>query len=405
VTFSRTAPTVVLLSLLLVLGCFAAEPAAARSGHGHRFHAGKPYRGSFPDPDVFVAKRLWIATATTVAGRSLPMLTSHDGRTWRARRAHGAGAHRTNDALVGVPRWAVRRSAGSRHFTPSWAPAIGRASDGHWLAVFSTPLRRHPGRRCIGIARSVRAIGPFRHARRQPLVCARGQNAIDPDLFRSRGRTYLLWKTEGTARVPATLWSRPLRANGHGFKPGSRAHRLLRPGRAWEGPVVENPSMIRYRGRLYLFYSANRWYTGRYAVGYAVCRSASGPCRRVQRHPLLASGHGVAGPGGQSAFVGPHGRLLLAYAAWPARRIGSERRLHIAALRTRRHGRVVVARRHWRPHGAQAAPVPAAPPTLAAAQPAVVHPVPSADLVQLAGRLTAVLEALFARWTPDGTPS
>jgi hypothetical protein len=106
--------------------------------------------------------------------------------------------------------------------------------------------------------------------------------------------------------------------------------------------------MIRHHGRLYLFYSANRWYTRRYAIGYAVCRSVLGPCHRTQRRPLLASGHGIAGPGGESAFHGPRGGLLLAYAAWPAGRVGSERRLHVATLKARKHGTLVVARRFRR---------------------------------------------------------
>jgi len=344
VTSAKTVLAVVLTSLTLLVS-IAAEPAVAGRKHPDRFHSGKVYRGSFPDPDVFHLGRLWIAVSTTVARRSLPMVTSKNGRTWRARKAHGVGHRRTNDALVGVPRWAAAKRAGSRRYVASWAPAIGRAGRGRWLAAYAAPLRRHPHTRCIGIARSKRPIGPFRHARR-PLVCARGQNAIDPELFRSHGRTYLLWKTEGIwGRVPATIWSRPLRGNGRGFKPGSRPHRLLRPGRAWEGPVVENPSMIRFSGRLYLFYSGNRWYTGRYAVGYAVCRSVVGPCRRTQHHPLLGSGRGVWGPGGGSAFRGPRGQLLLAYAAWPARRVGSERRLHIATLEARRHGKLVVTRR------------------------------------------------------------
>jgi hypothetical protein len=343
VTRSRTV-SVVLLTLTLALALIA-DPAVG-AGRRHRFHDGHVYRGSFPDPDVFRHRRTWVATSTTVARRSLPMLTSTNGRVWRARSAYGTGARRTNDAMVGVPRWAARKHAGRRHFVPSWAPAVGRASNGRWLVAYAAPLRRHPGTRCIGIARSKRALGPFRHVRRHPLVCAHRQNAIDPDLFRSHGHTYLLWKTEGIpGRVSAALWSRPLRRDGRGFRPGSRAHRLLRARRAWEGSVIENPSMIRFRGRLYLFYSGNRWYTRRYAVGYAICRSVHGPCRRPQRRPLLASGRGIAGPGGESALRGPRGRLLLAYAAWPAGRVGSERRLHVATLKVRRHGRLVVAKR------------------------------------------------------------
>ena len=343
-----TVPTVALLSLV-VLFAFVAEPAVAGSRRAHRFHSGKVYRGSFPDPDVFRLGQRWVASSTTIAHRSLPMLTSTDGRTWRARRAHGTGHRRTNDAMVGLPVWAAHRRAGTRRFIATWAPAIGRAANGRWLAAYAAPLRHQPRKRCVGIATSRHALGPFRNVRRRPIVCPRHEGAIDPDVFRSGRHTYLLWKTEGIwGRKPTTLRIRELRRNGQGFRPGSHAHTLLITGRGWERPLIENPSMIRYRGRLYLFYSANRWYTRHYAIGYAVCRSVRGPCRRVQRRPLLASGRRVLGPGGESAFLGPHGRLMLAYAAWPAGRVGHERRLHVARLKVGRHGRLVVAQRRRR---------------------------------------------------------
>ncbi|WP_457111646.1 glycoside hydrolase family 43 protein [Marmoricola sp. URHA0025 HA25] len=343
-TSPKTVLTVTLTSLLLIL-TVVAEPVLA-AGRPDRFHAGHVYRGSFPDPDVFRTKRLWIASSTTIARRSLPMLTSVDGRVWRARRAHGTGPRRTNDAMVGAPRWAARHPVGRRQFLPIWAPAIGRAPNGRWLAAYAVPLRRHPGRRCIGIASSARPLGPFRHHRSRPLVCLRHQSAIDPDVFSSGRHSYLLWKTEGIpGRVSTTLRIRQLGRNGLSFKRGSHAHTLLRTARGWEGAVIENPSMIRYRGRLFLFYSGNRWYSRHYAIGYARCRSVLGPCRRTQRRPLLSSGRGVAGPGGESAFRGPRGRLMLAYAAWPAGRVGDERRLHVATLRLRPHGRLAVARR------------------------------------------------------------
>lgn len=341
----KSVPAVVLICLALLV-TLAAEPAAAKEKKKpHRFHSGKVYRGSFPDPDVVLLGRLWVALSTTIARRSLPMLTSHDGRTWRARTSHGHGVRRTNDAMVGLPRWAARHRAGKhRHFLPTWAPAIGRAGHGRWLVAYAAPLRRHPGKRCIGIASSRHALGPFRNHRHRPIVCPRHQGAIDPDLFRSHGRTYLLWKTEGRGRAHTTIYARALRGNGRAFRPGSRAHALLRPAHRWEQPLIENPSMIRHHGRLYLFYSGNRWYTRHYAIGYAVCRTVLGPCRRPQRRPLLASGKRIAGPGGESAFHGRHGRLLLAYAAWPAGRVGHERRLHVATLKVK-HGRLAVAKR------------------------------------------------------------
>lgn len=74
--------------------------------------------------------------------------------------------------------------------------------------------------------------------------------------------------------------------------------------------------MVRFKDRLYLFYSGNAYATARYATGYALCKTAVGPCRRPVRRPVLASGRGIAGPGGADAFVGRAGRLLLMYASW-----------------------------------------------------------------------------------------
>jgi hypothetical protein len=345
-TAPRTVLTVALLSLLL-LAPLAAEPAEAQ--RPDRFHSGRVYRGSFPDPDVFRLGRLWLAFGTTIAHRSLPILTSSNGRTWRARRAHGIGGRRTNDGLVGVPSWAAHKHARNRRFVPTWAPAIGRVGHHRWVAAFAAPLRRHPGKRCVGLARARSALGPYRSVRHRPLVCPHNQGAIDPDVFRVHGRTFLLWKTEGIrGRLATSIHVRQLRRNGRGFRPGSHEHTLLRTARAWEQPLIENPSMIRFRGRLYLFYSANRWYTRHYAVGYAICRRVTGPCRRPQPGPLLASGRGIAGPGGASAFRGPRGKLMLAYAAWPAHRVGHERRLHVATLKMRKHGRLGVVRRFRR---------------------------------------------------------
>lgn len=344
----RSLPAVLLLCLLLVL-TLGAEPAAAGKRRPDRFHSGEVYRGSFPDPDVFRRGRYWVATSTTIARRSLPMMVSTDGRKWRARTARGPRGRRTNDAMAGVPAWAARERVGARRFTRTWAPSVGRVGKRRWVVAYSAPLRHRPGKRCVGLASSTRPTGPFRNLRRRPLVCPRIQGAIDPDVFRSRGRTYLLWKTEGIpGRLATTIRVRQLRRDGRGFRSGSRARTLLRTALPWERPVIENPSMIRYRGRLFLFYSANRWYDRRYAVGYATCRTVLGPCRRPQRRPLLGTGRGVAGPGGQSAFRGPGGRLLLAYAAWPAGRVGHERRLHIATLKMRPHGRLIVVKRYRR---------------------------------------------------------
>ena len=66
---------------------------------------------------------------------------------------------------------------------------------------------------------------------------------------------------------------------------------------------VEGPSMIEHEGRYYLCYSANRWDTADYAVGYAICDSPTGPCGKPEEGPWLAGDGRTAGPGGQEVLV------------------------------------------------------------------------------------------------------
>lgn len=141
--------------------------------------------------------------------------------------------------------------------------------------------------------------------------------------------------------------SQQLTADGTAFAPGTTPVALLTRGQGWEGEVVENPSMVRFAQRYWLVYSGNDWRGSRYAVGYARCRGPLGPCTKPTSSPILASGNGIAGPGGADAFRASDGTLRLAYAAWDARHVGGSypRRLHVARLQVTDAGRLQVVAR------------------------------------------------------------
>ena len=80
--------------------------------------------------------------------------------------------------------------------------------------------------------------------------------------------------------------------------------------------------MIEHDGRFYLFYSANAWDSASYAMGYAVCTSVTGPCRKPRSTPWLASKGDIAGPGGGSAFKPRRGPDFLVFAAWSSGAVG-----------------------------------------------------------------------------------
>ena len=92
---------------------------------------------------------------------------------------------------------------------------------------------------------------------------------------------------------------------------------LLTTQDAWESPLIENPSMIYYAGRYYLFYSGGAYGNSSYATGYAICTTPLGPCTRASTEPLLATGGRVAGTGGGARL-----RRRLRPAAPGVRRLG-----------------------------------------------------------------------------------
>ena len=313
----------------------------------------KSYRGDFADPTVMRVGKKYYAAATTSSNLNLPLLTSTDLRTWRPRAPLPNYERYTswpmyNDALPGAPKWAARVSTRENVKRISqWAPSMARIGKHRYLAAFSAATRVTVGtnrRSCIGLAVASSPAGPYRSLAK-PLLCDPSTffGVIDPSIFVDprTHHVYLAWAAEGIPhKRKGQLAIRRLNNRGTGWAHGSRRHNLLTFTQPWEGVIVENPSMIRYRGTLYLFYSANAYATGRYATGYAVCKSVAGPCSKPRRTPLLSSKRKIAGPGGADAFVDAHGRLRLAYAAWQRGHVGEAswgRKLHIATLKRNPH--------------------------------------------------------------------
>ncbi|MCW2827100.1 MAG: putative glycoside hydrolase [Marmoricola sp.] len=323
------------------------------------FLAGERYRGSFPDPTVMRLGSTYYASGTTVANLNLPLMTSTDLRTWRPRPALAhydrySSWKRYNDAMPHKPAWAATRGVRQKvKLMSMWAPSLAKVGD-HYLAAYSAAVRLSPRHSCIGIASSASPLGLYRDPSSTPLVCYRpaALGAIDPDIFVDprTGKAYLLWKDEGVHNThPPRLVIRQLDATGTRFAAGSAKRLLVTRDQAWEGSVVENPSMVYHGGRYYLLYSGNSWRTARYGVGYAICKSPAGPCSKPTRTPLLASGGAISGPGGADALVDEGGRLRMVYAAWNAGRVGPTgtniRPMFTASLAADRSGKLRVTSR------------------------------------------------------------
>lgn len=324
------------------------------------FRAGETYTGSFADPTVMRVGDQYVSAGTTVANLNLPVMTSDDLERWTPRPA--LGNYRTytdwrgyNDAMPIKAPWAATAHVRDRvPLMSQWAPSLAQVGD-HYVAAYSAAVDLSPRKSCIGLATSDTPLGVYQAAGPDPVTCfdASPKGAIDPDIFvrPDNQRPFLLWKNEGIPQVQGPrLMTRRLTLNeGTAFGRRSKPFTLLANDQPWEAGVVENPSMISYGGRYYLFYSANYWRTADYAIGYAICETPRGPCRKPSSKPLLAKGGGIAGPGGADAVIDENGQLRLLYAAWEEGKVGPEggnpRLLHVATVAADQNGRLRVTDR------------------------------------------------------------
>ena len=271
-----------------------------------------------PDPFILQDGGEYALYTSQVGLQSVPVATSRDLVHWSQPR----------DALPTLPPWAA--------WGWTWAPAVLTRGDRYVL--YFAARSRALGIQCIGAAVATSAIGPFTSHDEQPLICQRELGgSIDPHPYATEdGAAYLLWKSDGNALGRAsTLHAQRLRRDGVALE--GTAVDLLDADAPWEQPLIENPALFAGGDLYYLFYSGGWWESASYAIGYAVCDTPMGPCRKAtSTEPLLSTAGDEVGPGGASVVVTPSGEQWLAYHAWAPGSIGYAnhglRTLRFAAL-------------------------------------------------------------------------
>ena len=258
---------------------------------------GLVYPFDFPDPDVILAGSTYFAYATNSVAGNIQIIESGDLVHWTA----------VGNALPHLPAWAA---AGY-----TWAPGVARIGGQYDLYYAVDPV--HGTNECISVATASQPKGPFHDTSSGPLECQNSLGgSIDPSPFLDAdGTPYLVWKSGGAGS--SRIWSQPLTPSGTQLAPGTSPSQLLVPDQAWEDGTVEAPDLVEpARGRYDLFFSGNDWDSADYAVGAATCRGPLGPCADATPEPILASGNGVAGPGGESVFADASGAFHIAFHAW-----------------------------------------------------------------------------------------
>lgn len=264
------------------------------------------YSGDFPDPFVLtVADGRYYAYATQAGDLNIQVMESADLSTWEHR----------GDALPELPSWAG--------WGRTWAPAV-LCRDGAYRLYYAVRYEA-AGRQAISVATASDPAGPFVDRSGGPLIFQEERGgSIDPSPFvDTDGTAYLLWKSDDNAvGGTASLWGAPLAPDGAAL--AGEPVELLRQEPGWEDPLIEAPALTGIGGGRYaLFYSGGWWESDTYAIGYATGGTPLGPFRKeTTERPWLASGPGMAGPGGAEVFTAAGGQRHLAFHAWTPPRIG-----------------------------------------------------------------------------------
>ena len=265
--------------------------------------SGASYPFDFPDPFVLTVDHTYYAFATNSAAGNIQIIESTDHQRWTT----------VGDALPHLAAWAAPGA--------TWAPSVlpvGRSYVLYYSADLGTT-----GEQCISDAVASRPQGPYIDTSTAPLECQLSLGgSLDPSpVVDENGIPYLVWKSQGGHGQLATLWSQQLTQSGTGLAPGAPTA-LLGPDEGWQRGTVEGPDMVLSNGQYILFYSGNDWTTAAYGIGYARCAGPLGPCTEQSTTPLLSSGPGFSGPGGETVFADPKDRLWIAFHAWLPAAVG-----------------------------------------------------------------------------------
>ena len=261
-------------------------------------------KADFADPFVLTTTEgLYYAYATnTTTGKNVQVAKSNDLVKWEM----------LPDAMPALPSWAKLGGL------LVWAPEVMHIGDKYVL--YYTARDKASNKQCVGVATSDKPEGRFVDSNDKALVCQAAEGGtIDASPFRDGDKLYLYYKNDGNCCNMAT-WLYVQEMAPDGLSLVGEPARLVRNDRAWEGTVVEAPTMWKHDGKYYLFFSGNSYSGREYAVGYARCESATGPCQDAEENPILASHMDVrppiVGPGHQTITVDDDGETWLVYHVW-----------------------------------------------------------------------------------------
>jgi xylan 1,4-beta-xylosidase len=203
------------------------------------------------------------------------------------------------------PEWAVGNF---------WAPEIAEYQGKFFIYYVG---RKKGGPLSVAVATADRPEGPWTD--HGPMV-SQDAGSIDGVPFTNNdGKRYLIWKEDGNSRnLPTPLWIQELSPDG--TKLVGEMKEILRNNVAWEGRVVEGPTVVKKGEYFYLFYAGNAC-CGRgchYGEGVARAKDLLGPWEKYPNNPIIVDNELWKCPGHGTVVRDEKGDDYLMYHAYHA---------------------------------------------------------------------------------------
>lgn len=216
------------------------------------------------DPTIFYDRGVYYLYGTHATNRGFKVYTSVDLKNWKKR-----------DKLA----LSKEDAFGNNGF---WAPQVFKYKNKYYMAYTAD---EH-----IAMAESDNPAGPFKQNIKEPLI--KEMKTIDPFIFIEGNRKYLYYvKLQQGNRI----FVAEMKDDLSGIKAGTErpcVNAVDNP-QSWENKsdkgwtVTEGPTVLKHKGKYYLFYSGNDFRNIHYAVGYATSDNPLGPWKKYADNPVL----------------------------------------------------------------------------------------------------------------------
>ncbi len=273
--------SIFLLSVLQLMAqenqeIFYADPTIYVEGHTYYLTGTRGHRGRASGFSVLESEDLKTWSPPNIAKDSIHMILTQEDHTY-----------------------------GTQGF---WAPQIFKVDNTYYLT--------HTANEQTVLTQSDAVLGPYRQNEIAPID--KTSRNIDSFIFKDDDGKYYLYHVR--LNKGNYIWVAEFDMDKGKIK-SETLKKVFNQTELWEAtpnyasaPIMEGPTVIKLKGKYYLFYSANHFRNIDYSVGYAVADSPYGPWVKQEDNPIIhRSIVGENGSGHGDLFEGLDGQIYYVY--------------------------------------------------------------------------------------------